>query len=340
MQTPNLSNVKAPKLRVLFQSPTPARQHALSSVTTPSASSINPLHTLQKSISSASLKIESSSDSSSCGANSTQSAPVSRQQSHELSNNLPAVVPELDEVDVCCMTPLKVISAAAQQLISVADKKTVGWDDRRLLDIEEFSNPCTPVQQSSRYKSEPNLCSMRPQVHNDHDVDDDENAALTPIIEVSTTQASTGMGKSLTRKLMKGVSMHNLRFPFSTPETTKRLVRSVSATLKRRPNSTDCAKNMGCPLQSADGPLLEDMDDSDLDDEDDDTLSETNGSSNELPGGMTVDISYHQQLMQSSVYRNLDLITSTPALRLGRRSMSPITKSTQRMPKAMQVSSA
>lgn len=345
-------------MRVLFQSPTPARQHGLSSVTTSSsasASTTNPLHPLQKSISSASLKIiESSSDSSSCGTNnSSQSAPVSRQASHELSTNVPAAVPELDEVDdVCCVTPLKVISAAAQQLISVADKKTVAWDDRRLLEIEEFSNPCTPVQQSSRYKSEPNLCSMRPQVHHDnHDDDDDENAALTPIVEVSSTQ-HTGpghMGKSLTRKLMKGVSMHNLRFPFSTPETTKRLVRSVSATLKRRPSgSTDDSKHTGCHLQTADGPLLEDMDDSDLedvdvvdDDDDDDTLSETNGSSNELPGGLaTVDVSYHQQLMQSSVYRNLDLITSTPALRLGRRSMSPITKSTQRMPKAMQVSAA
>jgi len=95
-------------------------------------------------------------------------------------------------------------------------------------------------------------------------------------------------------------------------------------------------------MQSADAPLLEDMDDSDLDAIDDDTLSETHGSSNELPSGigMSTDVAYQQQLLQSSIYRNLDLITSTPSLRFGRRSMSPITKSTQRMPKAMQVSGA
>ncbi|KAM8712050.1 hypothetical protein ACLKA7_012553 [Drosophila subpalustris] len=334
-ETPNLSHAKAPKMRVLFQSPTPAVSlpppSIVSTITTTSGT--NPMHTLQKSISSTSLKIaqDSSSDSSSCGA-SSHSAPVSRQQSHELST-VPAAGPEPDEIDTCCVTPLKVITAAAQQLISVAEKKTVAWDDRRLQEIEEYSNPCTPVQQSSRYKSEPNLCSLRPQVHDD---DNDEDSPLTPIVEVSTTTTS-GMGKSLTRKLMKGVSMGNLRFPFSTPETTKRLVRSVSATLKRRPSGSDDAKQTGCHLQTADAPLLEDMDDSDLDAIDDDTLS------NELPSGigmcMTGDAAYHhQQLLQSSVYRNLDLITSTPSLRMGRRSMSPITKSTQRMPKAMQES--
>ncbi|EDW09930.1 uncharacterized protein LOC6580131 isoform X2 [Drosophila mojavensis] len=353
-ETPNLTHAKTPKLRVLFQSPTPAMQLPTSglgtkpSSSTSSASSCgsNTMHTLHKSISSTSLKIESSSDSSSCGANSSHSAPVSRQQSHELATGSTAG-PELDEIDAtCCVTPAKIISAVAQQLIGGADKKTVAWNDRRLLEIEEYSNPCTPVQQSSRYKSEPNLCSLRPQVHDDDgECDGDAESALTPIVEVSTTTTtSSGMGKSITRKLMKGVSMGNLRFPFSTPETTKRLVRSVSATLKRRPSSSDDAKHIGSHTQTADAPLLEDVDDSDLEDEDgdadDDTLSEINGSSNELPGGlgMAVDVSYHQQLLQSSVYRNLDLITSTPALRMARRSMSPITKSTQRMPKAMQES--
>ncbi|XP_055390348.1 uncharacterized protein LOC129619229 [Condylostylus longicornis] len=39
-----------------------------------------------------------------------------------------------------------------------------------------------------------------------------------------------------------------------------------------------------------------------------------------------------------NLYRNIDLITSTPSQFFRRRSMSPITKSTQRMPKAMQES--
>ncbi|ALC42593.1 RhoGAP54D [Drosophila busckii] len=327
-ETPNLSHAKAPKLRVLFQSPLPATPTApLRSM--PHSSGTNTLHMLQKSISSTSLKLDSCSDSSnSCGAaNTSHSAPVSRQQSQEQPT---AQLSELDEVDDCCGTPLKLITAAAKQLIS--DKKSVVWNERRLLDIEEYSNPCTPVQQSSRYKSEPNLCSLAPQVH-------DEDAALTPIAEISATATNhgSGMGKSLTRKLMKGVSMGNLRFPFSTPETTKRLVRSVSATLKRRPSGSDEVKQ-----EHADAPLLEDVDDSDVeededekpaDDDDEDTLSEVNGSSSELPGA-----GYHQQLLQSSVYRNLDLITSTPAMHMGRRSMSPITKSTQRMPKSMQES--
>ncbi|EDW36240.1 GL17687 [Drosophila persimilis] len=334
-ETPNLSHVKQPKLRVLFQSPcppTPTSSKGTSSTSTVTSTFIatNSLHQLQKSISSTSLKIESSSSdsSSSCSI----SAPASRQQSNELTGMVCAVQEE-HEIDAsCCVTPLKLISAAAKQLI---DKKSVAWDDHRLFEIEKYSNPSTPVQQSTRYKSEPNLSSILPQVPDEGNVDGDE--ALTPIVEVSSSMAASScshMGKLITRKLMKGVSMGNLRFPFSTPETTKRLVRSVSATLRRRP-SGDEGKHFP---SAADAPLLEDVDGSDEDDdedgEDDDTLSESNGSSNELPA-MTVG---YQQILQSSVYRNMDLITSTPALHMGRRSMSPITKSTQRMPKAMQES--
>ncbi|XP_050743530.1 uncharacterized protein LOC108022890 isoform X2 [Drosophila biarmipes] len=172
------------------------------------------------------------------------------------------------------------------------------------------------------------------------DAEEEDDGALTPIVEGRSTMAASShhMGRSITRKLMKGVSMGNLRFPFSTPETTKRLVRSVSATLRRRPSGEE---GKHCP-SAADAPLLENVDDSDEEDahhreveeEDDDTLSENNGSSSELPA---MNLGY-QQILQSSVYRNMDLITSTPALHMGRRSMSPITKSTQRMPKAMQES--
>lgn len=335
-QTPNMSHVKPPKMRVLFQSPTPPTP--TSSTITSVSLSTNTRHQLQKSISSASLKIESSSSdsSSSCATSGSISAPVSRQQSKESpSGNGAAGVSgqELDEIDAdCCVTPLKIMSAVAKQLI---DKKSVAWDEHRLLEIEEYSNPSTPVQQSTRYKSEPNLSSILPQV----DAEEEDDGALTPIVEGRSTMvaSSSHMGRSITRKLMKGVSMGNLRFPFSTPETTKRLVRSVSATLRRRPSGEE---SKPCPL-AADAPLLEDVDDSDEDDDhhgavdedDDDTLSENNGSSNELPA---MSLGY-QQILQSSVYRNMDLITSTPALHLGRRSMSPITKSTQRMPKAMQV---
>ncbi|XP_017125356.1 rho GTPase-activating protein 21 [Drosophila elegans] len=340
-ETPNMSHVKPPKMRVLFQSPTPPTPTHSSTITSVTLLAPNPRHQLQKSISSASLKIESSSSdsSSSCAASGSISAPVSRQQSKESPSGGGggAAVPgqDLDEIDAdCCVTPLKIMSAVAKQLI---DKKSVAWDEHRLLEIEEYSNPSTPVQQSSRYKSEPNLSSILPQVDAE---EEDDDGVLTPIVEgrSSMTASSSHMGRSITRKLMKGVSMGNLRFPFSTPETTKRLVRSVSATLRRRPSGEE---GKHCPL-AADAPLLEDVDDSDVEEEDhreaeeedDDTLSENNGSSNELPA---ISLGY-QQILQSSVYRNMDLITSTPALHLGRRSMSPITKSTQRMPKAMQES--
>lgn len=107
------------------------------------------------------------------------------------------------------------MSAVAKQLI---DKKSVAWDEHRLLEIEEYSNPSTPVQQSTRYKSEPNLSSILPQV----DAEEEDDGALTPIVEGRSTMvaSSSHMGRSITRKLMKGVSMGNLRFPFSTPETT------------------------------------------------------------------------------------------------------------------------
>lgn len=334
LKTPNMSHVKQPKLRVLFQSPTPPTPTAtISSTITSVTLATNPLHQLPKSISSASLKIESSlsssDSSSSCAPTGSISAPVSRQQSKEGGGEPILAGQELDEIDTdCCVTPLKIMSAAARLI----EKKTVAWDDHRLLAVEEYSNPSTPVQQSSRYKSEPNLSSLLPQVHATEEEDDDDGA-LTPIVEAASSipASSHHLGRSITRKLMKGVSMGNLRFPFSTPETTKRLVRSVSATLRRRPSGDAETKHQA--------PLLEDVDDSDVeedhdnDEEDDDTLSENNGSSNELP---PMSMGY-QQILQSSVYRNMDLITSTPALHLGRRSMSPITKSTQRMPKAMQV---
>ncbi|KAH8232946.1 hypothetical protein KR026_002037, partial [Drosophila bipectinata] len=333
-ETPNMSHVKQPKLRVLFQSPTPPTPTTtVSSTITSVTLATNPLHQLQKSISSASLKIESSlsssDSSSSCAATGSISAPVSRQQSKEGGGEPIIAGQEVDEIDAdCCVTPLKIMSAAARLI----EKKTVVWDEHRLLSVEEYSNPSTPVQQSSRYKSEPNLSSLLPQVHVTEE--DDDDGALTPIVEGASSipASSHHVGRSITRKLMKGVSMGNLRFPFSTPETTKRLVRSVSATLRRRPSGDAETKHQA--------PLLEDVDDSDVeeehdnDDEDDDTLSENNGSSNELP---PMSMGY-QQILQSSVYRNMDLITSTPALHLGRRSMSPITKSTQRMPKAMQES--
>ncbi|KAM7345113.1 rho GTPase activating protein at 54D isoform 2-T2 [Cochliomyia hominivorax] len=322
------------------------------------------------------------------------SAPVSRQTSSDLQNHINTSITSTSSSSMasvisgglpnhlnpnCCVTPLKLISEAAKHLIggvgggvAVVDKKSVAWDDAHLINIEHISNPSTPLRQTpsndlkSRYKSEPNLSLS-------HSICDTPNSSTVNCqngtYEMITPIAKHLTGRSLTRKLMKGVSMGNLKFPFSTPESTKRLVRTVSSTLKRR--SSDDSQiyqqaegSFAAAIRSGNAPLLEDMDDDnddtfededcgDSETEDDtecdenerDDYNDVNGgscsNSSEVANCFTGGPMAYQQLLlqQSGVYhRNVDLVTSTPSLLLGRRSMSPITKSTQRMPKSMQES--
>lgn len=301
------------------------------------------------------------------------SAPVSRQTSSDLQNHInnTSITSTTSSLSsgisvnpmdpTCCVTPLKLISEAAKKLIEGNDKKSVAWDDSHLIDIERISHPSTPLQQTpndlkSRYKSEPNLSLT-------HNICDTPSSSTSLAHDMITPITKLMPGKYITRKLMKGVSMGNLKFPFSTPESTKRLVRTVSSSLKRR--SSDDSQIFqqieGCFASASradNAPLLQDMDDEDLDDDtfEDDHADDcgcdaengpepveyhhhgTGSSSSELPTFTGGSSSYQQLLLQQSgIYRNLDLVTSTPSLLLGRRSMSPITKSTQRMPKAMQV---
>lgn len=328
------------------------------------------------------------------------SAPVSRQVSSDLNNSTCSGNSQMQATNNssnCCGTSLKIISDAAKQLMNSNSnssnsndtyKKSVAWDENHLQDIEEYSLPNTPIKQQevdslqtpinssdlkSRYKSEPNLNFLH--FHKDKSSQSQANE-MTPLSKC---------GKSLTRKLMKGVSMGNLKFPFSTPESTKRLVRTVSSSLKRRlsdetqtcllnSHSNGTNSNQSTIMAGIVNPLnhnLEDLDDDTFEETADDNLDSSSCSSdaestyNEVlndvqssqdvidHGSSSTELkdylpttsggvaAAYQQLMlqQSSLYRNLDLITSTPSLLLGRRSMSPITKSTQRMPKAMQVCS-
>ncbi|XP_061388199.1 uncharacterized protein LOC133323274 [Musca vetustissima] len=303
------------------------------------------------------------------------SAPVSRQTSSDLqyhaNTSITSTTSSLSSgisgnpIDpTCCVTPLKLISEAAKQLIAGPDKKSVAWDDSHLIDIERISNPSTPMQQTpsnelkSRYKSEPNLSLS-------HNICETPSSSTSIAHDMITPITKLMPGTYIKRKLLKGVSMGNLKFPFSTPESTKRLVRNVSSSLKRR--SSDDSQifhqiegSFASASRADNAPLLQDMDDEDLDDdtfEDDpagagsDTENDhrvvgnieyshgTGSSSSEMPNFTGATATYQQLLLQQSgIYRNLDLITSTPSLLLGRRSMSPITKSTQRMPKAMQES--
>ncbi|XP_054739208.1 uncharacterized protein LOC129245202 [Anastrepha obliqua] len=299
------------------------------------------------------------------------SAPVSRQNSDESNLTASAANRFAARWDASCCTPLKFISNFAKHSAALVDaRKTVAWDEAHLLDVEEISNPCTPIQQTpaeykSRYKSEPNLSCAIGTV-----------ASGTGAKESASKYASGS--RSLTRKLIKGVSMNSLRSYFATPESTKRLVRSVSSSLRRRSagddelpkvclNTTEEQTYKIVQQINTDAVVsLEDLDDETFEDNPDDQLDSDSDSAEEEEdeyemeysaahdiGLTTVDgrssnsnssdnitTRYHQQLLlqQSGVYRNMDLITSTPSLLLGRRSMSPITKSTQRMPKSMQES--
>ncbi|XP_036332942.1 uncharacterized protein LOC118744203 [Rhagoletis pomonella] len=300
------------------------------------------------------------------------SAPVSRQNSEECNMATSAAnLYAATRWDVTC-TPLKFLSDACKQQAAYFDdgpasdaRKTVVWDEAHLLEIEEISNPCTPIQQTStehksRYKSEPNLSCA--------------NGTVAPGAgEQESASKYTSGSRSLTRKLMKGVSMSNLKFSFATPE---RLVRSVSSTLRRRSAGDDELPKAGAmgtieqtyehaqEVTNVATDSLEDLDDETFEDNPDDHLDSDSGPEEEDEedecDGVAQDMRiasadgrssnsnssdnsitrYHQQLLlqQSGVYRNMELITSTPSLLLGRRSMSPITKSTQRMPKAMQES--
>lgn len=264
----------------------------------------------------------------------------------------------------------------------------------------------------------------------------------TPILQELIT---TPISKLITRKLMKGVSMGNLKFPFTTPETMKRSVRSVSSMNRKQlqqkliqyqqhqqqqqtiinnkkiddneggnnNNSTDniddkiedSQKNCNTHnnklqidgsfktsairiVNSVPLPMNEIMEDNDdldddtfeddpaddcggdtdadlTDDEEDDeqlmammmnkenvnmnsimtvnTISSVKDQQNQSENGKSCVYSgfRHRSLLLHSngIYRNLNLVSSSPSLSLGRRSMSPITKSTQRMPKSMQVRS-
>uniref|UniRef100_A0A1A9VC98 Rho-GAP domain-containing protein n=1 Tax=Glossina austeni TaxID=7395 RepID=A0A1A9VC98_GLOAU len=284
------------------------------------------------------------------------SAPVSRQTSNDLAN-VCALTPTLStaasltSLDTkCCVTPLKLLTDAAKTVIIGAnflgvDKKSVGWQDA-VPDAEHVSNPSTPSQQfttvaisntKSRFKSEPNLSICDSPLPSAVPTSSNVQEMITPISKLLP-------GKYITRKLMKGVSMGNLKFPFSTPESTKRLVRTVSSTLKGRNEDSHIYQraegNFLGAIEAGNVPLLTDMDGDDESLETFENFVDENGRKVDHCQPLMENKIVQQQIsmQQSNICRNVDLVTSTPSLLTGRRSMSPITKSTQRMPKSMQES--
>ncbi|KAL9919097.1 rho GTPase activating protein at 54D [Glossina fuscipes fuscipes] len=381
IETPHVPVLLKHKQRVLFQSST-VISNSSPSVVAPgknfdvqnsnifrkciTSTAILPTHVNHENQES-SCSTSSSSESSSsplCALNCTAeiinnsnsiSAPVSRQTSNDLSNVCAlTTATSLTSLDAkCCVTPLKLLTEAAKNVISGAnflgvDKKSVGWQDA-VPDAEHVSNPSTPSQQfttiaisntKSRFKSEPNLSicdSPLPSAVPTSAANDNNKEMITPISKLLPA-------KYITRKLMKGVSMGNLKFPFSTPESTKRLVRTVSSTLKGRNEDSQIYQRaegsfLGA-IEAGNVPLLTDMDGDDESVEAFENFIDENArkAGDCQPIIETKVIQQQISLQQSNVCRNVDLVTSTPSLLIGRRSMSPITKSTQRMPKAMQES--
>lgn len=169
-----------------------------------------------------------------------------------------------------------------QELVVPIEKKTVVFLDMESLDDPHFRDSDeddsedddqyygTPpeeesnfVDMKSRFKSEPNLSKI-----------------LQETVKFETP-------KKLASKLIKGVSMVNLRLPFSTE---KKLVQKSKSVLIKSSTNRNCFKE-----NIPDSPCRE--------------------------------------FFQS----NFDCLENTPNTFRGRNSMSPISKSTQRMPKSMQV---
>lgn len=171
-----------------------------------------------------------------------------------------------------------------QEIIIPVEKK-VGFIDMESLDDPHFEDSeeddiddsqdddnqyyGTPPEESnfvdmkSRFKSEPNLSKI-----------------LQETVKFETP-------KKLASKLIKGVSMVNLRLPFSTE---KKLVQKSKSVLIKSSTARNCFKE-------------------------------------------NIPESPCRDFFQS----NFDCLENTPIAFRGRNSMSPISKSTQRMPKSMQV---
>ncbi|KAL5287440.1 ARHGAP19 family protein [Megaselia abdita] len=288
--TPNNSGMRNPKMRVLFQTPisSTSRSNPSACPATPTLKKSNLLKSISSSSSSLLTSDESSNDSQSLHRQESVSAPVSRQSSDVLE-----------------------------------EKKTVMWNEDTKFHIHPNESDGLSIKSATRTKSEPNLSRILIDEGLDDTMDELKSECIGTVDE--TTPIIANKSKSITRKLIKGVSMGNLRFPF-TPENTKRLLKS--ATSGRR--SQEDRSYLFINEDESDGYSMENRDIITP------KIQVTDASSEEEEE----EEEEHQEY--SSVYKyssHLDLLTSTPSsFLLGRRSMSPITKSTQRMSKAMQES--
>ncbi|XP_035896447.1 uncharacterized protein LOC118505160 isoform X1 [Anopheles stephensi] len=229
----------------------------------------------------------------------------------------------------------------ARQLLSVGDDGEQdddedGFEDdseRILSDTEEDRYGSSVLGETrSRYRSEPNLSAIGYQ-HRHGRNNRDKKALLNEELPSESSETDCKLRSSGTpgggtstkqrinffkNKLIKGVSMGNLRFPFGgdaskgSKKSTNRSVETLdqtAATTARNGSFADCS-----------------------------FLPTLRASASSGATGCTVPDSHP---LPATVSWTASCLTSTPGpatLIGGRNSMSPITKSTQRMPKSMQES--
>lgn len=241
-----------------------------------------------------------------------------------------------------------------------SSKTTVAFHNNPIVDRENRH----AALKTSRYRSEPNLTNIlgdhNGQLTNDLDVVD--GAAVAAAVAASTeTTATTTMGTThrrqsggryIANKLLKGVSMVNLMLPSlastskvssELPTTPKIPITACTPPKQRQPKTANETEQQ---TTTAGSEMLRIEEDEDIDDPDFVATPQSQRSLNNHSRRFSADGDYadivtpttrstgsaHASLLLSHQQQHLQHI-----LMSGRRSMSPITKSTQRMSKAMQV---
>ncbi|XP_058451434.1 serine-rich adhesin for platelets [Malaya genurostris] len=334
-QTPNGAVSHIPKQRVLFQTPVSSASNSpmvlakrCSTISSSSSSSSETGLTTSRSCSSSPNRRSTSSSTS---------AATMQSNRHETKRTVEFV--DSEETDIK-RTRFESVDGEEEPLPPEDDDDFVeqegddigGCDDEvheniileegRTLSDNEEDRYCSPNLSDSRskYKSEPNLSTI--------------------MTEQPSAQAATGKERKISflkNKLIKGVSMGNLRLPFGQESRTAKKSSSSTSLLKCcfEDNLKSAKKSMEtCSMSGSVGSVV--SPDCRLM-----ALSTILGKTGQTRHGQE---EYDLVNMVNENNANLDAngwshgcLTSTPALS-GRESMSPITKSTQRMPKSMQES--
>uniref|UniRef100_A0A182PSL8 Rho-GAP domain-containing protein n=1 Tax=Anopheles epiroticus TaxID=199890 RepID=A0A182PSL8_9DIPT len=241
---------------------------------------------------------------------------------------------------------------AGEEIEEVEEEEDVFEDCERILsDTEEDRYGTSGLGNTrSRYRSEPNLSAIGYQQQRRINLKDKhlptslretdgKSQSVTPGAGGATAGTSSTKQRMninfFKNKLIKGVSMGNLRFPFgndgskSSKKSNSRPVEPLAprgragakkGSTETRDSLADCT--FLPTLRSSIVPSATTFP----------SVGSNDDNSNELPGS---------QSMHAANWAASNYLTSTPgpaALISGRNSMSPITKSTQRMPKSMQES--